>query len=47
MKVDGRKLSHAQLEAIRFMAVKAVQGSSYFNIPRGDPAFNPRLSTQI
>lgn len=26
MKVDGRKLSHAQLEAIRFMAVKAVQG---------------------
>ena len=25
MKIDGRKLSHAQLEAIRFQAVKAVQ----------------------
>ena len=25
MKIDGRKLSHAQLEAIRFRAVKAVQ----------------------
>jgi hypothetical protein len=25
VKIDGRKLSHAQLEAIRFQAVKAVQ----------------------
>jgi hypothetical protein len=25
MKVDGRKLSHAQLEEVRFKAVKAVQ----------------------
>ena len=25
MKVDGRKLSHAKLEEIRFAAVKAVQ----------------------
>jgi len=25
MKVDGRKQSHAQLEEIRFRAVKAVQ----------------------
>ena len=25
MKIDGRKLSHAQLEAIRFQAVKAMQ----------------------
>jgi hypothetical protein len=25
MKVDGRKLNHSQLEAIRFEAVKAVQ----------------------
>jgi hypothetical protein len=30
VKIDGRKLSHAQLEAIRFQAVKAVQ-------ERGDP----------
>ena len=26
MKIDGRKLSHAKLEEIRFKAVKAVQG---------------------
>jgi hypothetical protein len=25
VKIDGRKLSHAQLEAMRFQAVKAVQ----------------------
>src|SRR6202008_4374318 len=28
MKVDGRKLNHSQLEAIRFAAVKAVQAGA-------------------
>jgi hypothetical protein len=28
VKIDGRTLSHAQLEAIRFQAVKAVPGAA-------------------
>jgi transposase len=35
MKIDGRKLSHAKLEEIRFKAVKAVQaGQASTTVPR-------------
>ena len=39
MKVDGRKLSHAKLEEIRFAAVKAVQAGQSPSAVAGDGAF--------
>jgi transposase len=44
MKVDGRKLSHAKLEEIRFAAVKAVQaGQSPSAVARAMGLYSNRI----